>query len=325
MATVALSGIITPTNVVTATSTTTLTNKTIATPTITGVATFSAGTAALPALTTSGDTNTGIFFPAADSVATSVAGAEGTRLTSTGLGVGATPQAKLHVAGNIIANESQKIGFRYASGDPGPYVYMSAGAASTSLNFYANASGTTTDKNYIFHGTASNTEIVNILGNGNISTIGLVDISAATAGQIKFPATQNASANANTLDDYEEGTWTGTLTGGTTNPTVTYTERTGRYVKVGGLVYINGEISGSTTGGSGQMQITGLPFTSLAAQPPWYASTLGVVNTTGGTTPTIAMVTASGTLIGMWAGSTATNWGSTTLVDWYFSAVYPAS
>jgi hypothetical protein len=158
------------------------------------------------------------------------------------------------------------------------------------------------------------------------TTMGVGGATPSASGSgITFPATQSASTDANTLDDYEEGTWTGTLTGGTTNPTVTYTERTGRYVKVGGLVYINGEISGSTTGGSGQMQITGLPFTSLAAQPPWYASTLGVVNTTGGTTPTIAMVTASGTLIGMWAGSTATNWGSTTLVDWYFSAVYPAS
>ena len=54
----------------------------------TGVSTFSAGTAALPALTTTGDTNTGIFFPAADTVATSVGGSEGMRLTSTGLGIG---------------------------------------------------------------------------------------------------------------------------------------------------------------------------------------------------------------------------------------------
>jgi len=35
-------------------------------------------------------------------------------------------------------------------------------------------------------------------------------------GQIKFPATQNSSADANTLDDYEEGTWTPTLPNGGT-------------------------------------------------------------------------------------------------------------
>jgi hypothetical protein len=67
---------------------------------VTGVSTFSAGTAALPALTTTGDTNTGIFFPAADTVATSVGGSEGMRLTSTGLGIGtSSPSTKLHVSG----------------------------------------------------------------------------------------------------------------------------------------------------------------------------------------------------------------------------------
>jgi len=60
----------------------------------TGVTTFSAGTAALPALTTSGDTNTGIFFPAADTIAFSEGGAESMRLDSSGnLGLGVTPSA----------------------------------------------------------------------------------------------------------------------------------------------------------------------------------------------------------------------------------------
>jgi hypothetical protein len=46
-----------------------------------------------------------------------------------------------------------------------------------------------------------------------VTASGLVDISGASAGQIKFPATQNASAGANTLDDYEEGTWTPSVGG----------------------------------------------------------------------------------------------------------------
>jgi hypothetical protein len=50
----------------------------------TGVATFSAGTAALPAITTTGDTNTGIFFPAADTIAFTEGGAESMRITSAG-------------------------------------------------------------------------------------------------------------------------------------------------------------------------------------------------------------------------------------------------
>jgi hypothetical protein len=50
----------------------------------TGVATFSAGTAALPAITTTGDTNTGIYFPAADTIAFTEGGAEAMRIDSSG-------------------------------------------------------------------------------------------------------------------------------------------------------------------------------------------------------------------------------------------------
>tara|TARA_R110000822_G_scaffold6797_2_gene28467 strand:+ start:1935 stop:3500 length:1566 start_codon:yes stop_codon:yes gene_type:complete len=64
----------------------------------TGVTTVQAGTLSLPAITTSGDTNTGIFFPAADTIAATVGGTEGMRLTSTGLGIGtSSPAAKLQV------------------------------------------------------------------------------------------------------------------------------------------------------------------------------------------------------------------------------------
>jgi hypothetical protein len=80
---------------------------------------------------------------------------------------------------------------------------------------------------------------------------------------ITFPATQSASSNANTLDDYEEGTWTPTITGLTTSPTVTYNQRNGYYTKVGRLVTITFRIQTTgNTGGSGLAQITGLPFTN---------------------------------------------------------------
>ena len=51
---------------------------------VTGVSTFAAGTALLPALTTTGDTNTGLWFPAADTVAASTGGTERMRIDSSG-------------------------------------------------------------------------------------------------------------------------------------------------------------------------------------------------------------------------------------------------
>ena len=97
---------------------------------------------------------------------------------------------------------------------------------------------------------------------------GLVDISAAGAGQIQFPATQNASSNANTLDDYEEGTFTYTMP---TSTSGSYTVRsgysTGLYTKIGRFVTvtIRYESSGSSSP-VGTLQIAGLPF-ARAANP----------------------------------------------------------
>jgi hypothetical protein len=57
-------------------------------------AAFVAGTAALPAITTAGDTNTGMFFPAADTIAFAEGGTEAMRLDSSGnVGIGVTPSA----------------------------------------------------------------------------------------------------------------------------------------------------------------------------------------------------------------------------------------
>jgi len=62
-----------------------------------------AGTAAAPALSTTGDTNTGIFFPAADTIAFSEGGAESMRINSSGnVGIGTTTiGSKLTVNGDI--------------------------------------------------------------------------------------------------------------------------------------------------------------------------------------------------------------------------------
>jgi hypothetical protein len=67
----------------------------------TGVTTVQAGTASAPAITKSGDTNTGIFFPAADTIAFTEGGVEAVRFDSSGnVGIGTnSPSYKLDVAG----------------------------------------------------------------------------------------------------------------------------------------------------------------------------------------------------------------------------------
>ena len=100
---------------------------------------------------------------------------------------------------------------------------------------------------------------------GNIANPTITGTLNLTGGGIKFPASQVSSADGNTLDDYEEGTWTPTYTGWSTAGTTTYTNQTGRYTKVGRLVTLNCYVSGSLSGGSTDyFSIGGFPFTVLA-------------------------------------------------------------
>lgn len=78
---------------------------------------------------------------------------------------------------------------------------------------------------------------------------------------IGFPATAVASADANTLDDYEEGTFTPTAIGTTTAGTGTYVTQTGRYTKIGDVVTIRIRVGWSAHTGTGNLRISGLPFT----------------------------------------------------------------
>jgi hypothetical protein len=91
---------------------------------------------------------------------------------------------------------------------------------------------------------------------------GLIDIPT---GQLQFPATANPSSDANTLDDYEEGTWTPTLTFGNLAVGMTYANRSGTYCKVGRQVSLVGTFALSAKGSStGTARLGGLPFTSMA-------------------------------------------------------------
>lgn len=93
---------------------------------------------------------------------------------------------------------------------------------------------------------------------------GLMD---CTGGQIKFPAVAVPSADANTLDDYEEGTFTPAFSFVTPgSQSITHSTQSGRYTKIGNRVDIRIIIAASVTKGtgSGLFTVTGLPFTNEA-------------------------------------------------------------
>lgn len=101
------------------------------------------------------------------------------------------------------------------------------------------------------------------------STLAVTGAITATAGQIIFPAAQNAAAGANTLDDYEEGTWTPVLGGSGGTSGQTYGVQEGRYIKIGKLVYASARITFTAKGTiTGNAQFQGLPFTTATTAGP---------------------------------------------------------
>jgi hypothetical protein len=96
------------------------------------------------------------------------------------------------------------------------------------------------------------------------ATSGTVVVTGTTPtlNGITFPATQVPSADANTLDDYEEGTWTPIVT--PTSGSLTSYVANGYYVKVGRTVTITFGFSITNAGtASGRADVGGLPFTTL--------------------------------------------------------------
>jgi hypothetical protein len=100
---------------------------------------------------------------------------------------------------------------------------------------------------------------ITFAGDVTLSTGNLV---IGTAGKgIDFSAT-SGTGTSELLADYEEGTFTPTLVGSTTNPTVTYTRQRGVYTKVGRIVTVTVDLIWSAfSGGSGNVAFGSLPFT----------------------------------------------------------------
>jgi hypothetical protein len=138
------------------------------------------------------------------------------------------------------------------------------------------------------------------------STIGVGGATPSTSGAgITFPATQSASSNANTLDDYEEGTIAeaslGLAYGTAGTSSFTYSDRKGTYTKIGRVVYFTIDIrlaSFSKGTASGELFIVGLPFAQRTTSGYDNARcTVQLYSWTYTTSPIIAMVASAATTI----------------------------
>jgi hypothetical protein len=141
------------------------------------------------------------------------------------------------------------------------------------------------------------------------TTIGVGGATPSASGAgITFPATQSASTDANTLDDYEEGTWTATLKGGGADPTTPVTA-TGIYTKIGRSVTVSVYFDNvNTTGASGEAYIAGIPFTPSA-------SFMGSVRSYQfafpvGTTSLSCAASNGASILAIYVSGTNANWGN---------------
>jgi len=133
---------------------------------------------------------------------------------------------------------------------------------------------------------------------------------ASGTGGIQF---NGDTAAANALDDYEEGTWTPTIEGDGSNPTLTgYSTQVGRYTKIGRVVTIHGALqpTGTSVAGTGNLRFGGLPFTSANIGD---IIGNGVANSNGnfswgsGKTQLVFSVSVNTTKISVWAMQNGSN------------------
>jgi len=166
--------------------------------------------------------------------------------TNNRVGIGtATPAEKLTID-NTLGGAA--VGFRVFAGDQSIARIAVQNTNGQNYHLVAGNPGVSNAGFALYDNTAAATRYyVDASGNllvGTTTTIANGGVLQLKSG-VTFPATQVASSDANTLDDYEEGTWSPTPSGSVNLTSVTAVS--GRYTKVGRIVTLSGEVTATVT------------------------------------------------------------------------------
>jgi len=224
--------------------------------------------ATTPAVTGT-DTDTGVYYPAANQVALATNGTLALMVDANrNIGLKVTPNASWPSSWSVLetlgGNNLWGIGGQvqlgynnYYDGSAYKYAgtYRGSRAMFTDSGFYIESSPVGTAGATVTFETQLQLQYQN--------TLALRGASSVAGTGITFPATQSASSDANTLDDYEEGTFTPTvLLGATSNSIGT---ATGTYTKIGNVVFFACRMENVTKAGTGNLTMGGLPFAASSA------------------------------------------------------------
>jgi len=178
-----------------------------------------------------------------------------------------TERVRIDSSGNVVIGAT--------SGQGLFSVHQSTSATSNYINITNNATGTPSWSNGMLLGNNTagdalcwqNENLSLVFGTNNIERMRIL-----SGGGLTF---NGDTAAANALDDYEEGTWTPTLT----NVTIGNGTITGQYTKIGNIIHVTFRLEGgSTTTSSSMTGISGLPFTNALASNTGYLSASNTSN-----------------------------------------------
>jgi hypothetical protein len=229
------------------------------------------GTLTIPdTIVHAGDTDTKIRFPSADTITAETGGSERLRITSNGdVGIGYdSPTVKLHIreaasgfSGTydnryhcILEDDAEAyVGFYLPDNGYGGLRFNDTTGLEGYIDYYFN----TDELHYSSSGShrffAAGTERIRVHSGGTVNIPSGITLGEAVT----------STASSNTLDDYEEGTWTPDWHGASALGTITYgSYNAASYVKIGNQVTVRGysELNGAS-GASGVWFIDNLPFT----------------------------------------------------------------